>query len=162
MSIPTNGQVKIVIQFGEQSENTADGNSPSPSSPMQEGTPAKKPTEGKEKNDKGAAAVGLVAIDTVKTLGMQALNASVSQIGLTTGNYYEQAQMQRSMTAATSMASLAITAMHSPVAAAVALAGMGVSSYFEMKQQTKEREIANYQAAQYARRIGYSVGRKNQ
>ena len=163
MPIPTNGKTEIIIQFGDQSgnANTVDGGSPSPSAPQQEGMLSKNPVKGKdEKNEGKASAFAVVAYDTVKTLGMQAVNSGISQIGLTTGNYYAQAQSQRTINAAMTGAGLIATAMKNPFMAGVAIAGMAISAGFEMREQNKNREIANYEAQQIAKRIGYSTPRR--
>lgn len=163
MSIPTSGKTEIIIQFGDQSDgkNTVDGNDPTPSSPQQEGKQAKNPAKGKdEKKDGKPAELAYLAVDTVKTLGMQAINTGISQIGLNTGNYYAQSQTQRSVTTVTTGINLIVTALHSPLAAGVAIASMAISAGFEIHEQNKNREIANYEAQQIAKRIGYSTARR--
>lgn len=159
MSIPTSGEVKFVINFnGEGNGETGTSEPiPSPASPKDESGVGGDPINGKASG--GMTAKLHLAMDASKTLGMQALNASVSNIGLATGNYYEQQKAQQTIQGATQMMGL-VMSLQNPFTAAISIASLGISSYFEIKAQNKQREIENYQAEQYARRLGFTVGRK--
>ena len=65
-----------------------------------------------------------------------------------------------SWSAAQTVVGLANTASTSPVLAGVSIANMAISAHYEMKEQNKTREIENYQATQYAKRLGYTVARR--
>ena len=155
-SVPTSGELNIVIQMPE----TAGGDVGSPQTPSstspQKNTPVPAdPTKG----DKNSQVLLATAVQTAKTLGTQAVNAAVSTIGISTGNYYAQQKTQTMMGVASTIASLAVAASN-PVTLAVAVGGMAISYGTEYYKQTKEREFQNYQSAQMAKRLGYTVARK--
>jgi hypothetical protein len=100
-------------------------------------------------------------MNIAKNLGMQAVNSSISTIGLASGNYYAQSQAQKAVSSATSLASYAAMAMSGNwLMLGVSLASSAISSSTELYAQNKEREISNYSAEQYAKRIGYTRDRR--
>lgn len=154
-NIPTTGTLSFIIQMPETAGGEAGGGTGEPGSPRQESNQSGNPVGGDKNNQVKLA----TAVQAVKSVGMQAVNAVVSNIGLATGNYYAQRKVERAMQGAGQMVALAVSAAN-PVTFAVTLASMGVSSIAETWQQNKEREIENYQAAQYAKRLGYSRSRR--
>ena len=159
MSIPTSGEMRIIIQMqGEGGgEDTANGESASATNPQHENGASPNPKNGKNKNAITMQAATQAAIQ----VGKQAINASISTIGLSSGDMYAQARAQQTAQAITSGATLGVTfASGNPLLITASLAGMAISTVTELYTQRREREIANYEAEQYAKRIGYTVGRK--
>lgn len=155
MSVPTQGETRIIIEFsGEQGANQGEI-LPSPASPAPVENTSKNPVEG----DRNSQVKLSMALTTAKNIGVQGLNAAVSNIGLATGNYYAQQKAERVISGAQSMVGLAM-AFTNPWTAIAAVAGLGIQAASEIYQQKKEREIANYQAEQYAKRLGYTKERK--
>ena len=153
MSIPTQGEMKIVIEMpGETGERI---NTPDPASPAPVNQPQENPVDG----DKNSQAKLALAISSAKSLAMQGLNAGISNIGISTGNYYQQQRLQRSISGLQSVVGLAM-ALQNPITGVAAVAGLAISAGAETQRQTKEREIANFQAAQYAKRLGYTRDRR--
>ncbi len=157
MAIPTQGEMVIVIQMPSDSDKntTANGQAPSATNPQHDEGVSKNPKDGDGKSSIALAAAANAALQ----VGKQALNTSVAQIGLATGNYYQQARVQQTMQSVSTISALAVSAAN-PITFAVTVAGMAISAGSEYYQQTREKEIANYEAAQYAKRIGYTVDRK--
>jgi hypothetical protein len=153
--IPTTGEQVIVIQMPETAGGELPKEAPSPASPQDEAKPSKNPVEG----NKGGSVKLAMALSAAKTIGMQGLNAAVSNIGLASGNYYQQAKVERVISAGSTMVGLAAS-FTNIYTAAIALAGLGIQAASENFKQTKEIEIANYQSVQYAKRIGYTVDRR--
>lgn len=152
--VPTTGSMEIIIQMpSETGESTTE--TPSPSSPETIENKSKNPSSADDKTQIKWA----LALNTAKNIGMQGLNAAVSNIGLATGNYYEQQRTQNLISGAQTLVGLAVS-FTNPYTAVAAVAGMAISAGAEMYQQRKEREIANYQAEQYAKRLGYTKDRK--
>lgn len=154
--IPTSGEMRIVIEMpSEVGGDLPQKGGDSPANPVDEGTTSKNPVKGTDNSQVKLA----TAIQATKTIGSQAVNASISCIGLATGNNYAQAQAQMTMSAVTSITGILMSAGN-PATLAVSLASMGISAGVEYYKQQKEREIENYKTEQYARRLGYTVGRK--
>lgn len=154
MAIPTSGKMEIVIQMpSETGKSTND--TPSPASPQSIENDNGNPTNPKD-NDQFKLSM---AVQAAKNLGMQALKTGIGNIGLATGNYYEQQKAERTVNATQSIIALAMS-FNNPVTGMVALAGMAISAGSEYYQQTKEREIANYEAEQMAKRLGYTRDRR--
>lgn len=153
--IPTTGSLEIIIQMpSETGANTNE--TPSPSSPQSIENTSGNPTEG---DKSGQVKLSMVVHDTVN-IGKQAINAMASNIGLATGNYYAQSRVQKTISGAQTAFSLGIALIQNPYLAAVQIAGLAISAGSEMYQQNREREIANYQAEQYAKRLGYTRDRR--
>lgn len=153
--IPNTGEQVIVIQMPETEGGDLPKEAPSPATPQDEAKPSKNPVDG-GKNEQVKLAL---ALSTAKTIGMQGLNAAVSNIGLATGNYYKQAKIERAIQAGSTMVGLAAS-FTNVYTAAIALAGLGIQAASESYKQTRELEIANYQSEQYAKRIGFTVDRR--
>ena len=154
--VPTTGELSIVIQMPENAGGELPEATPSPGAPQDDSKPSTNPVSG----GKNSQAKLALAANTVKDLGMQAINASISNIGLATGNTYAQAKAERAAQAVQSIAGVAVAFAANPIMGVVALAGMGIQAAAETYRQNKEREITNYQAEQYAKRIGYTGARR--
>lgn len=161
MAIPTHGELKIIFLTPNDGggNDTANGNEPSATNPQHEGG------GGVANNPKNGTAKGSItmaaAVNSAMTVGKQAVTSGISVIGIATGDYYAQARAQQTAQAITSVATLGVTfASGNPLLITTAIAGMAISTVTELYQQKREREIANYEAEQYAKRIGYTVGRK--
>ena len=160
-SIPTQGTMTIVVQMpetaGGETGNTINNETPSPSNPKQEGNKSSNPVKGGS-DIQGKMALG---VSLAKGAATQAVNSYVSQIGLMTGDYIEQHKIERGISIASKIGGYGMALATQNYAAVLA---MGISdvttSVFELRKQRREREIANYQAEQYAKRLGYSIGRK--
>ena len=157
-NIPTQGTMNIVIQMpGETGgSNTAGGNSPNPADPQQEGGLSANPVQAEDKNKQTKLAT---AIQAAKTIGTQALNAVVSNIGLATGNMYAQQRAEAALSAVSTVTGLAVAAVN-PVTFGVAVAGMAINAGSQIYKEYKQREYDNYVAAQLARRAGFTENRR--
>lgn len=154
--IPKTGTLNFIIQMPETAGGeTGGGDTGEPGAPRQEHNTSGDPVSG----DKNKQAKLATAIQVVKSVGSQAINVAVSNIGLATGNYYAQRKVERTMQATGQIVALAVSASN-PVTFGITIASMAISAGVETWQQNREREIENYQAAQYAKRLGYSQGRK--
>jgi hypothetical protein len=147
--------MKIVI---EMPSDTASGGDTPPSDPASP-APVENTSPDRTNGDKNAQAKLAVALNVAKNIGMQGVNAAVSNIGLATGNYYQQQKAERTIAGIQTGLGLAM-AMTNPVTAVVAVAGMLISGASESYKQRREVEMANFEAEQYARRLGYTRGRK--
>lgn len=154
-NVATSGEMAIVIQMPESAGGELPKEAPSPGAPQDASNPTKNPKDGTKDNGAKLA----MALSAAKTIGMQGLNAAVSNIGLATGNYYKQAKIERAIQAGSTMVGLAAS-FTNIYTAAIALAGLGIQTASESYKQSKELEIANYQSEQYAKRIGYTVDRR--
>lgn len=156
--IPTTGETTIVIQMPETAGGdlgAADSATPGPAAPQRENNTSGNPVTG----DKNKQAKLATAIQVTKTLAVQAVNSAISTIGVSTGNYYQQRKAEKGMQAVSQIVGLAVSAAN-PVTFAVTVASMAMSAGAEYYQQKKEREIENYKAEQYAKRLGYTRDRK--
>lgn len=154
--VPTTGELSIVIEMPEHVGGELPSATNSPAAPQDESKPSTNPVSGGKNGQVKLA----LAVSTAKNIAMQGINAAVSNIGLATGNTYQQAKIERGLQAGQSILSLGVAFYSNPIMGAVALAGMGIQAAAETYKQNKEREIANYQAEQYAKRIGYTVDRR--
>ena len=157
-NIPPHGTMNIVIQMPRETggSNTAGGNSPNPADPQQEGGLSANPVQAEDKNKQTKLAT---AIQAAKTIGTQALNAAVSNIGLATGNMYAQQRAEAALSAVSTVTGLAVAAVN-PVTFGVAVAGMAISAGSQIYKEYKQREYDNYVAAQNARRAGFTENRR--
>ena len=160
-SVPTQGTTTIVIQMSEnaggETGDTINNETPSPSNPKQEGNNSTNPVKGGS-NIQGKIALN---IQLIKGLAKQSVNSYVSQIGLTTGDYYGQQRVEKKIETLSTLAQYGVAlASGNYFAAIIMAASQGISYAFEQRAITREREIANYEAEQYAKRIGYSEGRR--
>lgn len=154
-NVPTSGETAIVIQMPESAGGELPKEAPSPGSPKDASNPTKNPKDGTKDNGAKLA----MALSAAKNIGMQGLNAAVSNIGLATGNYYKQSKIEKAISAGSTMVGLAAS-FTNPYTAAIAIAGMGIQYASEYYKNTKEIENANYNSEQYAKRIGYTVDRR--
>lgn len=153
--IPTTGELSVVIQMPENSGGELPTDAPSPSTPQDESNKSKDPVNG----DKNSQFKLSMAVSTAKNIAMQGVNAAVSNIGLATGNYYQQTKVENVIQAGQTIVGLAVS-FSNVYTAIAAVAGLGISAASQIYKQKKEREIENYQAEQYAKRLGYTVGRR--
>ena len=154
--IPTTGEATIVIQMPESAGGGLPEEAPSPSKPQSEGNKSKDPVNGDKKGQVKTA----LAVNAVKSVAKQAVSAAVSNIGLATGNYYLQSRVQEGMQMLEKGIGIG-TAFASNVYVGIAAVAMeGVSMLSDYFKQKKEVDIENFAAAQYAKRLGFTVGRK--
>lgn len=153
--IPTTGEQVIVIQMPETEGGDLPKEAPSPATPQDEAKPSKNPVDG-GKNEQVKLAL---ALSTAKNIGMQGLNAAVSNMGLATGNYQGQRKVENAIKAGSTIVGMAasFTNIYTAIAA---VAGLGIQAASEAYKQQAEREIANYEANAYAKRIGFTVDRR--
>ena len=152
--VPTTGSMEIIIQMPEETGGSTN-EVPSPASPQTIENTSTTPTSA---DDKSQVKISM-AVNGAMNIASQGLNAAVSNIGLATGNYYAQQKAQKAISGVQSIASLAMS-FTNPYTAVMAVAGLAISTGVEMYQQNKEREIQNYQAEQYAKRLGYTRDRR--
>jgi hypothetical protein len=155
----TTGTFDIVIQMPEStgSQNSAG----TPAQPMQENEPVKKdPVRGGDGSGGGSGATSAL-IHLGMDAGKQTISAAISNIGLATGNYYMQKKVERGVTiAAKAVGYVGAIAAQQYWLVAGMLVSDAISIATENYQIQKEREIADYQASQYARKIGYTNARR--
>ena len=154
MSIPTHGKFDIIISFDENGGDSLQ-TQPTAASPQQEGQKPKNPKDGNNKSQALMAA----AVQVTYNLGKQAVTTAIGNIGISTGDYYAQKQVQRNMSAMGTVLGLAMAAKN-PLMLAMSVGSMAITAASEIKQQNIQRDIANYTAAQQAKRIGYSIDRR--
>ena len=154
-NVPTSGETAIVIQMPENAGGELPKEAPSPGAPQDESKPSTNPKDGTKS---GSVKLAL-ALSTAKNIGMQGLNAAVSNMGLATGDYHKQARVERGIQAGQTIVGvgLAFTNIYTAIAT---VAGTGIQMASEIYKQNREREIANYEAEQYAKRIGFTVDRR--
>ena len=153
--VPTTGELAIVIQMPETEGGELPKEAPSPASPQDEAKPSTNPVDG---NKNGQVKLAM-ALSTAKNIGMQGLNAAVSNIGLATGNYQAQRGVEKAIQAGSTIVGMAAS-FSNPYTAVAAIAGMAIQKGSEIYKSQKEMEIANYEASAYAKRIGYTVDRR--
>ena len=123
------GEVNITIQMpatagGET--GTADGSAPSPASPKQETNTSADPVGGDSNGQVKLSA----ALQAAKGVGTQIINASVSSIGLATGNYYKQKKTERAMQVGGQLVGLAVSAFTNPLALVASISTIAISAFF--------------------------------
>lgn len=154
MSVPTSGEYNIVIDMPEE---TGQNDVPDPSAPQQENAPPTDPARGN--GAQSAVMAGVVQV--VTSAGKQALSSAVSNIGLATGNEQLQKSVQNAISVGTTVASVAgMVATQNYVAAIITAVSATISTVTEVWQYEKQREIANVEAGQYARKLGYTNARR--
>jgi hypothetical protein len=154
--IPTTGETTIVIQMPETSGGGLPEEAPSPSKPQSEGNKSKDPVNGDKKGQVKTA----LAVNAVKSVAKQAVSAAVSNIGLATGNYYLQTRVQEGMQIVEKGVSIGAAFASNVYVGIAAVAVEGVSMLSDYFKQKKEMDIENFAAGQYAKRLGFTVGRK--
>ena len=155
MAVQTSGENVFIIQMPESAGGELPKEAPSPGAPQDESNPSTNPVSGKKNGQVKLA----VALSAAKTIGMQGVKAVVSNIGLATGDYAKQARVERAIEVGSSMVGLAAS-FTNPYTAAVAVAGIAISGIAETYKQNKELAISNYNSTQYAKRLGYTEGRR--
>lgn len=158
MAIPTQGELKIVIEMpnAENGNGSSNNSTPSPAKPKNETTP-KQATTGTQSDQAWLATSMRIATD----IGKQAVENAISTIGISTGNYKAQSQAERAMAASSQIIGYAtMAATGNFLMLGVSLASSAMSAVTEQYAQNKEREIQNYASEQYAKRIGYTRDRR--
>ena len=154
-NVPTSGEMAIVIQMPESAGGELPKEAPSPGAPQDESKPSTNPKDGTKSGSVKLA----VALSAAKTIGMQGLNAAVSNIGLATGDYQGQRRVENAIKTGSTIVGMAAS-FTNPLTAIVAVAGLGIQAASEAYKQQAEREIANYESNAYAKRIGFTVDRR--
>jgi hypothetical protein len=154
--IPTTGEATIVIQMPESAGGGLPEEAPSPSKPQSEGNKSKDPVNGDKKGQVKTA----LAVNAVKSVAKQAVSAAVSNIGLATGNYYLQSQVEEGVQLVSKGIGIGAAFASNVYVGIAAVAMEGVSMLSDYFKQKKEMDIENFAAAQYAKRLGFTVGRK--
>ena len=157
----TTGTFDIVIQMPDSTggQNTAG----TPAQPMQENEPVQgDPVRGDSGKGSGSKnGIATAVLHMSMNAGKQAMNAAISNIGLATGNNYMQKRVERGVTLATKAIGYGAAVLSgNPVFVVGMLASDAISIASENYQIQKEREIADYQASQYARKLGYTNARR--
>ena len=157
MAVQTTGEMRIIIQMPENAggDTQSVNNGNSPVTPQDATIQTSNPVKG---NNNSQAALA-TAIQATKTVGSQAINAAISNIGISSGNYYAQRQSQNAISLVSTIGAIAMSASN-PITLAVSVASMAISVGSQYYQQQKQINADNYQTAQYAKRLGYTVGRK--
>lgn len=150
----TTGQFDIVIQMPDSTQ--AKPNSGTPAQPMQENEPVQEDPVRGESGGKSKT-VSSVAAGVALNAGKQAAVAAISNIGLATGNTFAQRRIEKVVS--TVSKGIAIATGNWATAAAM-LASDAIGFVSEMYQANKNREIENYATEQYARKLGYTNGRR--
>lgn len=156
----TTGQFDIVIQMPASTETKAA--SGTPAQPMQENQPVQEdPVRGDNSGGKNGQAMATAAVHLALNTGKQAAMAAISNIGLATGNSALQQRVQKSVATITKAVGYGTAiATGNWAMAATMLASDAIGFVSEMYQEDKNRQIANYSAEQYARKLGYTNGRR--
>lgn len=95
------------------------------------------------------------AMDVGKQLGRQIINNSVASIGLRTGNYVLQEQLQTNISIAKKTIGVATAFIANPFLGALALVGEGVDMAYQIRNRNIQLMWQNRQAAELRRRAGY-------
>lgn len=98
-----------------------------------------------------------IALDTAKRFGRQIFDGYVSSIGERTGNYVQQAQIQRGVGLATKTVSIVSAFVVNPFLGAGAVIGESISMAFEEAQRRRDIMWSNREAEQLRRRAGFTA-----
>ena len=150
--ISTSGEINFNIIFDGESGVAPDGgNGGNPSAPANIGQPnAENPT--KTGSNTVAVAAG---VNVAMSLGKQAVDAAISNIGLATGNNYAQERAQSIVSAIGTSAGL-IASFSNPYTAVAAVGALIISTASQVYAREKQRMWDNRQAAQNAIIYGFS------
>lgn len=113
------------------------------------------PTSQQTKDDAKTAFKVNVALNTAKRLALQVSNGLINNVGLRTGNYVLQNQLQTGTQMVGKVVSTAVAFIANPVLGAVAVAGDLISAGFDVYNRNLEIEWTNRNAEQLRRRAGY-------
>ena len=150
--ISTSGEINFNIIFDGKSGASSDGGGTgNPSSPVNVGQPnAENPSQS------GSNTVAVSAgVNVAMSLGKQAVNAAVSNIGLATGNNYAQEKTQSILSAIGTGAGL-IASFSNPYTAVAAVGALIISTASQVYAREKQRMWDNRQAQQNAIIYGFS------
>jgi hypothetical protein len=156
----TSGTFDIVIQMPSSTESTAQAGTPA--QPLQENEPVSQdPVRNSGDGGGKSSTVAAVAAGIALDAGKQVVSAAISNIGLATGNTYKQAQVEHAIAVGSKIVGVGVAIATQNYAAAIAMVvNETIQFATESWRMNKEREIADYQTAQYARKIGYTNARK--
>lgn len=113
------------------------------------------PTSQQTKDDAKTAFKVNVALNTAKRLALQVSNGLINNVGLRTGNYVLQNQLQTGTQMAGKVVSTAVAFIANPVGAVAAVAGDLISAGIDVYNRNLEIEWTNRNAEQLRRRAGY-------
>lgn len=152
MPIPNTGELNINVLFnGDGGSPTTDQQAGNPSAPTNIGQP--------NESDPISAGSNTVAVsagvNVAMSLGKQAVDTAVSNIGLATGNNYAQSRIQGTISAFSTIAGLAASAAN-PITFAAAAGSLIISGVSQVYRTVKERQWDNRRAAQYSVLYGFS------
>lgn len=150
MAISTSGEINFNIIFNGEGGNTSSGGG-NPSAPENIGQPkAENPTQS------GSNTVAVSAgVNVAMSLGKQAVDAAVSNIGLATGNNYAQERAQSMISAIGTGAGL-IASFNNPATAVAAVGALMISTASQVYAREKNRMWENRRAEQNALIYGFS------
>ena len=152
MAVPTTGELNINIRFnGEGGEPTTEQQAGNPSAPTNIG----KPNEADPTSAESGSLTLSAGVNVAMSLGKQAVNAAVSNIGLATGDNYAQSRTQGAISAISTVAALAMS-VKNPLIFAATVGALVISGISQVYQNYKERQWENRRAAQYAVLYGFS------
>ena len=155
----TTGQFDIVIQMPASTETKAA--SGTPAQPMQENQPVQEDPVRGDSGGKNGQAMATAAVHVAMNAGKQAAMAAISNIGLATGNSATQRRIENAVSTVSKVVGYATAIATKNYAAAISMALSDTIGFVsEMYQEDKNRQIENYSAAQYARKLGYTNGRR--
>lgn len=98
--------------------------------------------KGSKANNKKMAAVTLITNFAISQ-GKAILSASISNIGITTGDYIKQEQIQQMMGYAQDLAGIGAAFVINPLVGAFAVAGAGIKYGIQIYTDIKKAEIEN-------------------
>ena len=150
--ISTSGEINFNIIFDGESGGTSDGGTGgNPSAPANMGQPnAENPTQS------GSNAVAVSAgVNVAMSLGKQAVDAAVSNIGLATGNNYAQERAQSIISGIGTAAGL-LASFSNPYTAVATVGALIISTASQVYAREKQRMWDNRQAQQNAIIYGFS------
>lgn len=152
MAVSTSGEINYNIYFvNGDGGDISDGGSGNPSSPANVGQPnAGNPAQSENKTVAISAGVNVAM-----SLGKQAVDAAVSNIGLATGNNYAQERAQSIISGIGTAAGL-ITSFSNPYTAVASVGALIISSVSQVYGREKQRMWDNRRAAQNAVIYGFS------
>lgn len=94
-----------------------------------------------------------------RQFGEQLSSGIISSIGARTGNVALQNQIQGAVSVVSKGVGVGVAFAANPYLGAVALISEGISTSFDIANRIRERQWANRQAAELARRAGYLTSR---
>ena len=152
-SVPTSGVVNFNINFsgGEGGASNAPDNNGNPSAPVNIG----KPNEENPTQSSGNSLLQSAGVNVALSLGKQAANAVISNIGIATGNNYAQNRISNFVSAAGTAAGL-FAAASNPATFVAAVGALVISGVSQSYRDYRERVWENRRAQQNAILYGFA------